>query len=75
MIHQKSILARNRVLSMVMALGMIIALLIPMFTAAAEDPTAAPATDAITSTGQKQVLHMATSADFAPYEYSRHRQV
>ena len=48
MIHQKSILARNRVLSMVMALGMIIALLIPMFTAAAEDPTAAPATDAET---------------------------
>lgn len=69
MIHQKSILARNRVLSMVMAIGMIIALLVPMVTAMAEDPTAAPASEPITATGQKQVLHMATSADFAPYEY------
>lgn len=68
MIQQKSILARNRVLSMIMAMGMIIALLVPMVMAAAEDPTASN-TEAITATGQKQVLHMATSADFAPYEY------
>ena len=71
MIHKKSILARNRVLSMVMAIGMIIALLIPMIAAMAEETTAAPApaTEAITATGSKPVLTMATSADFAPYEY------
>ncbi|MBP5272587.1 MAG: transporter substrate-binding domain-containing protein, partial [Clostridia bacterium] len=41
-----------------------------MVMAAAEDTTtAAPAAEPITATGQKQVLHMATSADFAPYEY------
>lgn len=69
--RRKSILARNRILSMVMAIGMIIALLIPMIAAMAEETTAAPApaTEAITATGSKQVLHMATSADFAPYEY------
>ncbi|MEE1299249.1 MAG: transporter substrate-binding domain-containing protein, partial [Acutalibacteraceae bacterium] len=71
MIHKKGILARNRVLSMVMAIGMIIALLIPMIAAMAEETTAAPApaTEAITATGSKPVLTMATSADFAPYEY------
>ncbi len=69
MIHQKSILARNRILSIIMAMGMIIALFVPMITAAAEDPTVAPATEEITATGSKPVLTMATSADFAPYEY------
>ena len=62
MIQQKSILARNRVVSVVMALGMIVALLIPMLSAMAEDTTTA-------ADGQQEVLHMATSADFAPYEY------
>lgn len=71
MIQKKSILARNRVLSMIMAIGMIIALLVPMIAAMAEETTAAPApaTEAITATGSKPVLTMATSADFAPYEY------
>ncbi|MBQ3996231.1 MAG: transporter substrate-binding domain-containing protein, partial [Clostridia bacterium] len=42
-----------------------------MIAAMAEETTAAPApaTEAITATGSKPVLTMATSADFAPYEY------
>ena len=66
MLNQKSVLQRNRGISIVMALMMILALVLPTIMAAAEETTA---TQQITATGQKEVLHMATSADFAPYEY------
>ncbi len=65
MLNQKSILQRNRGISIVMALMMILALLLPTIFAAAEGSS----TDSITSTGQKETLTMACSADFAPYEY------
>lgn len=60
--------ARNRAVAVVMALCMILALSVSMIAAVAEG-TSATDTQSITSTGDKQTLHMATSADFAPYEY------
>lgn len=66
MLNQKTVLQRNRGISIVMALMMILALILPTVMAAAEDTTAP---QQITSTGDQQVLTMATSADFAPYEY------
>ena len=65
MLNQKTVLQRNRGISIVMALCMIFALLLPTIFAAAEGSS----TEEITSTGQKETLTMACSADFAPYEY------
>ena len=65
MLNQKTILQRNRGISVVMALCMILALLLPTIFASAAGSTS----EEITSTGQKETLTMACSADFAPYEY------